>query len=882
MRNRPGCAGNSGGVAEYVCGMSRNMSPLNFRRLPVLAAGTLLLAAAGCSSSFFAVTPEGGVAPTRTTKPPAAETPAAKPVQQPAAKPAEKPATPAPRSPIRPAATPAPPGPVPAAPPAFDPEPAPTASDSAGIARLQRLSLVWHVASLYHPAVIDRGAPWDSAFIVASTRVRAATDAGQLERAYTQLLSVLGDPLSRIERTGLSGNAETGRAGAGIALDFAVRVTRTADSVMVLSVPVAHNALPVRDRLALQEALRSAPSRVLIDLRADMAATPGGSVTATTAEAVSDYAQALVTAPLVHTAERIRRVGGAREVNGVVVPGDAWLVRGAGPMVMSARDGAPRRIAVVANAASVIPGDLLALIADGRATLVAEESLSEQGMVSSLLLPIAPGTAVRLRTGELLQANGRTGVYADTTLPRPASPGDSAPAMRAAMAMLRGARAPRTERPQVVRAPATLPTYYDTDPYPFMGARLLAGARVWSAMRVRHAHRDLYDDDIDARFAQSLPVLETARSSLEYAKALQPLIGAFDDAQVTMRGASADSARGGASAPFRVRWIENRAIITDIVRDSTTAAFALENGMEITAADGFPLPAWIFEHRDLVPASNDWTRMSLLMPELTRGTTGGALFRVRDAANRERQLNIPRTSAYRNALPTGERTAERRAYLTPNGYAYIDVTRLSADSAAVIIARSRGARAWILDLRGDAQEWGPRTQPPLQLVQAVRARPVAVMAREVTRFGIACPAATLREQREQCADERTQQSRTLTGDTAGHYPGRIVALIDERTRGDMEQLALALEAVAPVTFIGSPSAGSPASVTGIALPGALTLELPLAELRLADGRQLQRVGITPQVEVRLTVRGVRNGVDDVIQRADRWLQQQLEPTQRSR
>ena len=120
------------------------------------------------------------------------------------------------------------------------------------------------------------------------------------------------------------------------------------------------------------------------------------------------------------------------------------------------------------------------------------------------------------------------------------------------------------------------------------------------------------------------------------------------------------------------------------------------------------------------------------------------------------------------------------------------------------------------------------------------------------------------------------------GDTTGHYAGRIVALIDERTAGDMERLAIALDAVARVTFVGSSSGGSPGEVMNIGLPGLLTVAIPIVELRRSDDAQLQRVGITPNVEARLTARGVRTGVDDVIERAQQWLVQQLDPPARRR
>jgi C-terminal processing protease CtpA/Prc len=140
----------------------------------------------------------------------------------------------------------------------------------------------------------------------------------------------------------------------------------------------------------------------------------------------------------------------------------------------------------------------------------------------------------------------------------------------------------------------------------------------------------------------------------------------------------------------------------------------------------------------------------------------------------------------------------------------------------------------------------------------------------------------LREARALCAVTRETRSRVSRGDTAGHYAGRIVVLIDERTAGDMERLAIALDAVARVTFIGASSAGAPGEVMNVELPGLLNVTIPIVEMRRADDAQLQRVGITPSVEARLTVRGVRSGFDDVIERAQQWLVQQLDPPTRRR
>jgi len=526
----------------------------------------------------------------------------------------------------------------------------------------------------------------------------------------------------------------------------------------------------------------------------------------------------------------------------------------------------------------VLPRALLSLVASGRATLLAEEGVDDTPLVSSVVLPITDRVGVRIRTGELVHADGSTGLVADTVLPRAAQPLDSAPVLRAALSLLRTNRTVRASRELVRRLPAVLPDYYGRDPYPFMGARLLAVAQLWSAIRVRHVHRDLYDEDMDALLEHTIPKLEAARFATEYAAALMPMVSALDDTPSSLRGSSADSGRGTASVPFRIRWIEDRAIITDVLRDSVTKALGIETGMEVTAADGFPMPAWIIDHRTAVSAPNTWSRLRALMPQVALGPGGGALFRLRDLTNRERQLNIPRSAAYLAALVSEERPNTSAVRTLPGEIAYLDVERLPPDSIAAILARSHRARAWILDLRGTR---GRRNAAAI--IAAVRRIPDAVTAREVRRYDSEpCVTPTLREARQLCAQTRETRSRVSRGDTTGHYAGRIVALIDERTEGDMERLAIALDAVARVTFIGSSSAGAPGEVMNIELPGLLQVALPIVELRRSDDAQWQRVGITPSVEVRLTVRGVRSGFDDVIERAQQWLVQQLDPPARRR
>ncbi|MBL0173352.1 MAG: hypothetical protein IPP90_22220 [Gemmatimonadaceae bacterium] len=753
--------------------------------------------------------------------------------------------------------------PNPAEPP--DAEPEPIASDSAGVARLIRLAHVWHTVALHHPWVATRGVPWDSALIVAATRVRSATDDAALTTAYARLFANLGDPLTRVEPAVMANPASV-----------AVTTERTGDSIVVIH--IAPSApLDAADSVLVVTTIGRLPTRVVLDLR-------GAPVTDPLARAVqlehflarTGLTDQLLRGTVAAPAERTRRIGVWAPVDdgrGARVFHDGWQ-QGIEPTYVGHATGSPR-IIMLADSGTVLPGVLLALHDAAGATLVADGALRDAAPVQRVRIPISPALVASVRVGELVHGDGSVDVTPDTTVIGASS---SDGAMAVAMTVLRAtAPLPLAERPlPMLVAPAATPVFYDTTAYPFMGARLLAGFRLWSAMRARHAYRDLYDDDLDAVFERVIPRLEAARSAEDYAKSIAELAASLDDAEGVVKGASYDAVVGTAALPFRLRYAEGRVFLSDIVRDSVTTTLGLVPGTEIVALDGFPTVAWLSEHRRVAPATNDWTRTRLLMQQMSRGRPGDAMVRVRDVNNRERTLSVPRRISYRDALPTTERPLGAPVRLVGEGVGYLDVERLTDATVDSAFATLHSARGVVLDLRGHL------TIDDMRLLRHLAAKTRAVVGRAVQR-SLASPCqSAIREAVLECPDVRESQSWWRTVDTSALFTGRIVALIDERTQGAMERFALSLEQLTAVTFIGSASAGALSWTTPLSLPGGLTVGIATQEIRRADGGQVQRVGLNPVVDVRPTARGVRAGDDEVLSRAQQWLQQQLEPPRRRR
>ena len=868
--------------------MAPNSTPCGSRSVAAVA----LILLTGCSS-FLKVTSEGEATPVG-----AATKRAEKPVVKAPDKPAQTPATKAPEKvpdkksdganakPQKVATAPSSPAkakvavppqtraPEPIAPKMeiVSPEPEAVASDAAGVVRLQRLAIVWQTVALYHPYIASRGIAWDSALVRAIPAVRAARDDAQFGAAVEKLLVVL----TRIEHDSVPSVQP---------IQLAVRADLTPDGILVLKLP-AHAQYDTQDSLVVVRALAREPQRVVLDLRNEYAA-----VQMQVSERLVAFvnaigmARSLTSIPLLAPTERMRRIGPppvTRPNRPFGEGGDAWLERDA--LVVEAGASVAPRVVIVASRTSALPGTLMALVSAGRATLVVEATaasttpIDDGSLVATDRIALADNVVARIRLAELMHADGTTGIAADTVVAVAATASDSAPALRAALHIVRTGRAPRAPRAMRSAVPmATLPIAMDNQNCPTMGVRLLAGFRLWSAMRARHAHRDLYDDDLDAVFVRVLPKLESARNEQQYAAAINDLASALDDAAAVLRGPSIQTLFGTSSAPFRLRYVQERALVTDIVRDSTTTALGLHVGAEITAADGFPLPAWLSEHRRIGAASNQWTRNREQMRVIPLGPEGPALFKVRDATGKERSINIPRRASYNALLPQLQRPDAAPVAKLDGNVGYLDVERMDQYSVDSLIVALKDTRALMLDLRTDT------IAPNVinRLLHRLASQSRYMRTRQIVRFSMApCAGLPLRQVATVCPDERVEQVEWANGDSVDHYRGRVVLLIDERTQGNAERLALALESATAVTYVGSPSAGAASPAITLELPGALTVGIPVVEVRRADGGQLQRVGITPNVDVRPTVQGIRNHRDEVLERAHQWIVQQLDPPAR--
>jgi hypothetical protein len=100
-----------------------------------------------------------------------------------------------------------------------------------------------------------------------------------------------------------------------------------------------------------------------------------------------------------------------------------------------------------------------------------------------------------------------------------------------------------------------------------------------------------------------------------------------------------------------------------------------------------------------------------------------------------------------------------------------------------------------------------------------------------------------------------------------YYKGKIILLINSETMSRAEFTAMAIMQAENVTIIGTQTAGADGDVSTIPFPGGIYCYYSGIGVFHPDGKDTQRIGLQPDIEVKPTLQGLMNGEDEYINRA---------------
>ncbi len=389
-------------------------------------------------------------------------------------------------------------------------------------------------------------------------------------------------------------------------------------------------------------------------------------------------------------------------------------------------------------------------------------------------------------------------------------------------------------------------TYPDSI-FPGKAMRLLSLFRYWNIINYYFPYKYLITENWDTVLVRMIPKFQDAKDATEYHLAILELVASVDDSHAGIATAATNKYFGFRMVPFTVKIIDNKAVVVDLVNDSLASIDDIQIGDVIEKISGLSVSEMIKERSKYFGASNEPTRLRILSRRLLNGNS--------DIVNIQfERNNIVETKIIHRYLAktvSGNKTENSEAKhwkMLENNIGYVDMGQLIPEEVDKAMGELMSASAIIFDIRNYPKGTMYKISGYLNKERKEFAKALIPDLTFPGTFGY---------------------NNTLScGKTnVDYYKGKVILLVNETTQSHAEFTCMALQTAPDVKVIGSQTAGADGNVSEIIFPGEFKTKMTGIGIYYPDGRETQRIGIVPDIEVKPTIEGIRQGKDEVMERA---------------
>ena len=347
-----------------------------------------------------------------------------------------------------------------------------------------------------------------------------------------------------------------------------------------------------------------------------------------------------------------------------------------------------------------------------------------------------------------------------------------------------------------------------------------------------------------------VPKFVNARNDIDYRLTTLSLIARIHDTHANIWGLDnvLNVYKGVRFAPLSVTFIENKAVVTGYSNKTLGAKTEINVGSVIESIDGKQVDVMIKEKLSLTPASNYPTQLRDIARDLLR--TNNPTLEIK--------------------YSTGGKTLSRR------------VESASADSLDLYsqfqrkdtcfkVLNSNIAYLYPGTVRkGHLEKIMPEVLKTKGLIIDFRCYPSEFIVFSLSEYLLPSPKNFVKFSNGSLTSPGlfTMTEPLKVGkENPDFYKGKVVIIINETTQSSAEYHTMAFRTAPNATVIGSTTAGADGNVSRFELPGSLLTMISGIGVYYPDGKETQRIGIVPDIEVKPTIKGFRQGRDELLERA---------------
>ena len=393
---------------------------------------------------------------------------------------------------------------------------------------------------------------------------------------------------------------------------------------------------------------------------------------------------------------------------------------------------------------------------------------------------------------------------------------------------------------------------YSYMPFPDEGFRLLTLYKYWNIINYFYPNKHLTDKDWNSVLSEYIPKFLNAKNELEYELAAIEIIGSIKDTHAKLfRGNNAFQEKiGKFYPPFGTRFIENKLVITEGYNPDFVKKTGLRIGDAITEINGKAVEEIVKEMLPFYPGSNSPTQLRDISIDILRSTLDKTLIGfVQDGTKLSKEISLYERKDLDITNWYESNNTDKSFRLLNGNIGYISLRNIRNQDIVEIKKQFRNTKGIIIDIRN---------YPMTYVVYSLG----SFFVRKDTPF------VKFRIGSVDTPGEFTLAEPLKVGsENTDYYKGRVIVIVNELTQSQAEYTAMVFQARDNTTVLGSTTAGADGNVSLIKLPGGLQTWISGIGVLYPDGTETQRIGIVPDVEVKPTIEGIRNGKDELLEKA---------------
>jgi len=391
---------------------------------------------------------------------------------------------------------------------------------------------------------------------------------------------------------------------------------------------------------------------------------------------------------------------------------------------------------------------------------------------------------------------------------------------------------------------------YSTMKYPDVGFRLLSLYRYWNMIQYYFPYRNLIEEDWKNVLKEFVSKYINASNELEYKLAVLELIGRVHDTHANIWGQdqALNNYWGENYAPAKVEFIENKAVVTGFYEQESGVKSGMLIGDVITNINKKPVENVVVERLKYTPASNYPTQLRGIAQNLlrTNDTTINIEF-IRNGISELREIKSYSTAKI-NIYADSQEQDTCFKLITPDiGYLYLGT--ITNEYLPKIMSEVQNTKGLIIDLRCYPSDFVVFTLGKYLM-------PDSTAFVKFSKGSISSPSLFTMMQNLKVGEKNKD-----------YYKGKVIILVNEITQSSAEYHAMAFRVAPKAKVIGSTTAGADGNVSGFYLPGGISTMISGIGIYYPDGKETQRIGIVPDIEVKPTIKGIKLKKDEVLEKA---------------